>query len=185
MAGMRSNGMHHGAVVGRIAGGFVAGVVSVTLALGAIAAAEPAGTSPRDTARAGTSGFVTTDVPDSPAGRQTRWLIDASTRLPLTGAQLREHFSARFVARHGSVAHGGTFLGELSVSGGLRLVGVTAAQPAVLTATVTDGCARRLVLALFVDRAGRIDDVTLKPMTASDVTDGRPLTTARLALVRV
>lgn len=163
MAGMRRNALRHRPAARRIAGGFVAGVASAMLALGAIAAAGPAETSPREAASAVAQRSVAADLPDSPAGRQTRWLIDALTRLPLSDAQLRQHFSARFAASGEPAAR---TLEALSVANGLRLVGVSVAQPAVLTATVRDGCSRRLALALFVDRTGRIDNLTLGPTIA-------------------
>ena len=47
--------------------------------------------------------FVATELPNSPAGRQLRWLIDASARLPLSEAELRAHFAKEVLAGR---AHG-------------------------------------------------------------------------------
>lgn len=173
MAGIRSNGLRHRPAARRVAGGLVAGAASAMLAFGVIAAAGSADTSPREAASAAAQRFVATDIPDSPVGRQTRWLIDASARVPLGDVHLRGHVSTRFATSGEPGARSRELLGELNAAGGLRLVGLTVAQPAALTATVLDGCARRLVLAVSVDRAGRIDNVTLGPAIASPRPSGR------------
>ncbi len=69
--------------------------------------------------------------PDSAAGRQARWLIDASAKLPLSGAQLRRHFSAGFLA-------GGAraFFDALEDAGALRVPDMITAGPGGLSATV-------------------------------------------------
>ncbi len=43
--------------------------------------------------------FITTELPNSPAGIQMQWFVDASTRLPLGAEELGAHFDKAFLAQ--------------------------------------------------------------------------------------
>jgi len=65
------------------------GVMALAPALGAVAAS--ASPPPR------VSRFVAAQVPESVAGAHLRWLLKASTRLPIGDAEPRGHFSKWFL----------------------------------------------------------------------------------------
>jgi len=133
------------------------------LAAGALASAAFAGPAvAATTAPAPTDRFVSTQLPDSAIGGQARWLIDASTRR-LGDAELRRHASRRFLRRAGPGEQRRRLLRAVRGARGLRLVGVDVAEPAALVAEVRDRAGRDLVLTMFADRAGSIDNAVLAP----------------------
>ena len=101
--------------------------------------------------------FVATELPNSPAGRQLRWLIDASARLPLSEAELRAHFAKEVLAMPGfSPAEANKGLALLSGERGMQLSGLVATAPKALVAVVAGAGGRELVVTLAVNRTGRI-----------------------------
>ncbi|MCP9486458.1 MAG: Cpe/LpqF family protein [Gaiellaceae bacterium MAG52_C11] len=101
--------------------------------------------------------FVATEVPDSPAGRQLQWLIDASARLPLSEGELRAHFAKELLAMPGlSPAETNKGFGLLFGSSGIQLRGLVAVEPRALVAVVTGATGNELVVTLVVDRKGFI-----------------------------
>jgi dienelactone hydrolase len=149
--------------------GLVVGVVvvlgSTAVPVGLVAADgvsdKPTSTSSRAATAAPVDRFVATELPASPAGRQVRWLIEASARLPLSGAELRAHVTkAALSSPGGSPAEVNGFLRTL---GALRLVGLTLVRPDGLAAIVTGRDARELVLTVVVDHDGLIGSATIDP----------------------
>jgi dienelactone hydrolase len=123
-------------------------------------------------ARAADERFVATELPDSPVGRQMSWLMEASTRLPLSDAELRAHISEPFLALPGaSPAELNQGLGRVIDAGGLRLVGLVVVEPDALVAIVTGRGGQELVVTLGVDGAGMIGQATIQAANSgSEVT---------------
>lgn len=60
--------------------------------------------SPRPATAAASAGPMKAVIPpDTPAGAQLRWLIAAAAHLPLSGAQIRAHFDAAYLAQSAAV----------------------------------------------------------------------------------
>ncbi|MEY2533438.1 MAG: hypothetical protein QOF29_1348 [bacterium] len=136
---------------------------SSVAALLAVALFLLVGAAPAPAAAPGTPDrFVATELPDSPVGRQMRWLTEASTRLPLSEAELRAHFTKAFLALPAaSPAAINETLGKVVDASGLRLLGLTAVQPGQLVAVVAARGTQELTVTLGVDRAGLIDFAAL------------------------
>jgi dienelactone hydrolase len=119
---------------------------------------------------------VATELPDTPVGRQMSWFIEASTRLPLSDEELREHFTEAFLGLPGSSpAESNDYLRKLIDVDGLRLHGLVQAQPDTLVAIVAGRDAQELALGFVVDRAGLIEFASLAPATVgSDVALPKP-----------
>jgi hypothetical protein len=125
-------------------------------ALAAVAAPSPAVPAPAD------DRLVATTAPDTPAGRQLGWILDASARLPLGEAELRAHFSASFFSLT-RVSPPELDEGLRTAFGaGVRLVGLVVAEPREVVAIATTPDGRELVLTFVLDRAGLIDDFTVQ-----------------------
>jgi hypothetical protein len=130
----------------------------IALALPLSAGASPASPSPR------ASRFVAAQLPESVAGNQLRWLLEASARLPISDAELRTHFSKWFLlAPAQSPAELNDGLDGVTDGGGLGLGHVTLAQPNALAGTLSGRDGRRLQVALATDRTGHIDVGVLLP----------------------
>jgi hypothetical protein len=98
-------------------------LAGVAFALPVSAVASPASPPPR------VSRFVAAQVPESVAGGQLRWLLEASTRLPISDAELRAHFSKWFLLAPGqSPAELNAALQAVTDVGGLHLVELTLVQ---------------------------------------------------------
>ncbi|MEU6743220.1 serine hydrolase [Streptosporangium sandarakinum] len=119
------------------------------------ATAQTAQTAP---AAAVTADTAAPEIPDSPAGRQLRWFLDATTRAPLPADELGQHVNA-------------DFLKEVTVDGlnrflkgwaGIRLDELTRTDPDFLVGTVTIG-GRKSDIRLTVDAAGKIDGLLVTP----------------------
>jgi dienelactone hydrolase len=101
--------------------------------------------------------FVTTTLPNTPAGRQLHWLVEATTRLPLSEAELRAHFAQAFLAMPGySPARTNAYLSTLFDTSGMHFKGVVATRRKALVAVVAGRAPHELVLTLAIDRAGFI-----------------------------
>lgn len=123
---------------------------------------KPASQSLRPASSGPVDHFVATVPPESAVGRQLRWVIAASSRLPLSEADLRAHFSQAFLAAV-SVAQINSTLSTFAYTQGLRLLGLSAVAPDVLVAIVRGRGGQRLVLLISVDRAGQINGATIGP----------------------
>src|SRR4051812_11257138 len=87
----RHRGAHRGARSGVLGRWVWLGVFAVSaLVVPVSAVASPASAPPR------ASRLAAAQVRESVAGGQLRWLLAASTRLPIGDAELREHFSKWF-----------------------------------------------------------------------------------------
>ncbi|MFI6919861.1 serine hydrolase [Nonomuraea spiralis] len=92
------------------------------------------------------------EIPDTPAGRQLTWLLDAVNRLPVGDAELAGHFAPTFL-EHIPPAQ---LNQALAGFGGMRLDRLDQAQERSLSATVAAG-GKAFTLALGVDGTGKVD----------------------------
>jgi beta-lactamase class A len=101
--------------------------------------------------------------PGTPAGAQLRWLITAVAHLPLSGAQVRAHFDAAFLAQVSPA-----MLNQgLQAAPGIQLVSIEVSEPGTLTALVsTSGVLPRAQVALTVDSRGLISRLGIGPVAA-------------------
>jgi len=133
----------------------MAAVVLLAAACSSPGAAAPAGSV---TASAGPVKAVS--LPDTPAGIQLRWLIAAMAHLPLSGAQVRAHFDAAFLAQVSPA-----MLNQaLQSLGSVKLLSIQVSEPSTLVALVsTGGIVPRAQAALTVDSDGLISGLRLSP----------------------
>jgi dienelactone hydrolase len=111
--------------------------------------------------------FVTTQLPDSPAGHQLAWFIEASRRLPLGEAELRAHFTKAFLASPGgSPKEVNDVLSQGIDASGVTLLGLTLAQPDRLIAIVTGRGGLELRVVLTTNKTGLIEFALLQPVSA-------------------
>jgi hypothetical protein len=111
--------------------------------------------------------FVTTQLPDSPAGHQLAWFIEASRRLPLGEAELRAHFTKAFLASPGgSPKEVNDVLSQGIDASGVTLLGLTLAQPDRLIAIVTGRGGLELRVVLTTNTTGLIEFALLQPVSA-------------------
>jgi predicted dienelactone hydrolase len=116
-----------------------------------------------------TERFVATQLPDSPVGRQMGWFIGASRRLPIATAELRSHFTKRFLASPGSTpAEINDLLPAFLDPAGTRLVGLTLVQPGSLVAVLTGRDRREILVTFVVGPAGLVESANI------DVVAGGP-----------
>jgi len=109
--------------------------VLATVALVLLLAASPAQAS---ASAAPADRPVTTQLPDTPAGRQLAWFIEASTRLPIADAELRAHFTPEFLATPGgSPQETNASLGALIDESGVKLLDLTVAERDRIVAIVS------------------------------------------------
>jgi dienelactone hydrolase len=114
--------------------------------------------------------FVAMELPASPVGRQMRWLIEASARLPLSEGEWRGHLSAELLAQPGvSPAHLNEYLQMRIDAKAVRLLGLSVVQPDALVAIVSGRDAREFVVMLTVDRAGMITNLSFEPPVSGPV----------------
>ncbi|GGP90469.1 serine hydrolase [Streptosporangium pseudovulgare] len=105
-----------------------------------------------------TTATATPEIPDSPAGRQLRWFLDATTRAPLPADELGQHVNAGFL-KEVTVDGFNQFLKGMS---GIRLDELTRTDPDFLIGTVTVG-GRKSDVRLTVDASGKIDGLLVAP----------------------
>ncbi|KAB8193486.1 hypothetical protein FH608_019830 [Nonomuraea phyllanthi] len=114
-------------------------------ATSAAASATPTQVAPTRTAAA-------PEIPDTPAGRQLRWLLDALTRAPVPDSELAGHFTATFLENIPPEQ-----MNQVLVAfKGLRLEQITKSQDRELVALGTAGGAP-YEISLSVDATGLID----------------------------
>jgi len=92
------------------------------------------------------------EIPDTPVGRQLRWLLEASGRVPVPDAELTRHFSAGFL----SAIPPAQVNQALAAFAGMRLEKLEQAQERSLAAFIAVG-GSTYTLALSVDDAGLIN----------------------------
>ncbi|TDD30991.1 serine hydrolase, partial [Nonomuraea terrae] len=105
------------------------------------------------------------EIPDTPAGRQLRWLFDAVTRAPLSESELSGHFEAAFLA---SVTP--ARLNQTLVSlADMRLEELLQSRPNALVARVT-AAGTPFTVQLDVNAAGLINGLLFQPVTPPPAT---------------
>jgi beta-lactamase class A len=116
------------------------------------------------TAGASTGPVKAVTAPDTPAGAQLRWLITAAAQLPMSGAQVRAHFDAAFLAQ----------VSPASLNQGLqavvivRLLSIEVSEPRALIAIASaSGAHSRVQIALSVDSQGLINGLRIGPATTA------------------
>jgi len=103
-------------------------------------------------------------LPGTPAGVQLRWLIAAMPRLPLSGAQVRAHFDAAFLAQVSPAV----LNQALQAVASLRLLSVRLSELGTVVAEVTTGGAGPPAqVFLAVDRQGLINWLRISPPPAA------------------
>ncbi|WP_433216983.1 serine hydrolase [Microtetraspora malaysiensis] len=101
------------------------------------------------------------EIPDTPAGRQVRWLLDASARPPIPESELKEHFTAAFLQ---SVP--ADQLNQILTSlKGMRLQELTRSESTLLTAVV-EAAGALFDLSLTTDGTGLVDGLLFRPHVA-------------------
>ncbi|MER5320446.1 Cpe/LpqF family protein [Streptosporangium roseum] len=97
-------------------------------------------------------------IPDSPAGRQLSWYLDAVPRVPIAESELKEHFSADFLT---SIPADdlNAFTGRLK---GMTLEKLTTVKPDLLVGQVTIA-GQGFVLTISVDGDGKINTLRVAP----------------------
>ena len=108
--------------------------------------------------------FVATELPATPVGREMRWLIAASARVPLSEGEWRAHLAKGLLALPGfSPAALNEGLQMRTHAEAVRLLGLTVVQPDALAAIVMGRDAREFVVMVSVDRAGMIKYLSFLP----------------------
>ncbi|MFF4414823.1 serine hydrolase [Streptosporangium sp. NPDC001559] len=96
-------------------------------------------------------------IPDTPAGRQLTWFLDALSRTPVPESELREHFAANFLQ-----AVSADEINKFAVSlKGLTLQTLTEASPTSLYGTAKLG-GEDYVVTLTVDGDGKINGLRVQ-----------------------
>jgi beta-lactamase class A len=146
-----------GRPAGPVLAALSAAVVLLSGACGSPAASAPGGPA---AAAAPATAVV---LPVTPAGVQLGWLIAAMPRLPLSGAQVRAHFDAAFLAQVSPAALNQALQAMVS----LRLLAVRASELSTVVADVTvGGAGPPAQVFLAVDRQGLINWLRISPATA-------------------
>jgi beta-lactamase class A len=97
------------------------------------------------------------EIPDTPAGKQLGWLLNALATPPVPEEELAEHFAADFL----KVTPAGTINQALASFKGLRLEKVTTSREDALIALATGG-EWRYEISLSVDTAGLINGLLFR-----------------------
>ena len=131
-------------------------MASVMLLAAACSSAGPATAGP----------VKTVNPPGTPAGAQLRWLIAAAAHLPISGAQVRAHFDAAFLAQVSPA-----MLNQgLQAATGVQLLSIQVSEPGTLIAIVsTRGVLPRAQVALTVDGRGLISRLGISPASTAPV----------------
>jgi uncharacterized protein len=122
--------------------------------------------------------------PNTPAGVQARWVLQAVNRQPISNAEVRAHFGQAFLA-HATPAQLAEILNEKLIGyARVRLVSITTSQPKTLVFVMSVRGAQRFEMRLSVDTQGLIADLqTLReiPPTTSATSVIPPLATGWVA----
>ena len=146
---------------GRSAWPFLAALMTA-VALLAAACSSPGTPAPvrPATATASTGPAKAVIPPDTPAGAQLQWLIGAAAHLPVSGALVRAHFDAAFLAQVGPDVLNQT----LQAVAGVKLLWIQASELSTVVATVSaDGAVPRAQILLTVDSRGLISVLRISP----------------------
>jgi hypothetical protein len=142
------------------------GVVAVTMVL-AVTMFAGCGSTSRTTAASRPQGPA---IPGTAAGRQARWLLDASSRLPIPADELISHFTGSFLAQIKPAQINAVLAGAsrlLHGDGTVRFASVTAVQPRRLDATLERGSGpAQLRISITVDDHGLISGLLIRPIAA-------------------
>ena len=145
---------------------FLAGLI-LAVAVFAVACSSPkpsAAPGPANPTGTGLSKAVS--PPGTPAGAQLRWLIAAVAHLPMSGAQVRAHFDAPFLAQVSPAMLNQALQGAT----GVKLLSIQVSKPSALVAIVsTSGVIPRAQVALAVDSQGLISGLRISPATTAPV----------------
>ncbi|GII03943.1 serine hydrolase [Planobispora takensis] len=98
------------------------------------------------------------EIPDSPAGRQLRWFLDAPNRAPLAESELAGHVNADYLKQL-TVAGFNDFLAQAK---GLTLEKLTQVTPTALAGTGRLG-GQEFVIRIAVDGNGKINQIGVLP----------------------
>ncbi|MFF3666017.1 serine hydrolase [Microtetraspora malaysiensis] len=98
------------------------------------------------------------EIPDTPAGRQVRWLLDAIARPPIPESELKEHFADAFLQSIPADQLNQT----LTAFTGMRLQELTGSESTKLTAVV-EAAGALFDLSLTTDGAGLVDGLLFRP----------------------
>lgn len=109
-----------------------------------------------------------TGVPDTPAGKQLSWLLDATKDLPIDAQVMKEHLSADFID-HVSPNQLNQTLSPLTPQGGLQLKSIASSEAAALVGIV-DSSQGPLEISLSTQADGKIQGLFLKPIADATVT---------------
>ncbi len=99
--------------------------------------------------------------PNTPAGAQARWLLQAAASLPISDAAARAHFSQASLAHNRRAA----INSALAVMQPLRLVSVKSSQPNLVVFVVTVRGAQPFEITVGVDARGLIANASIQPRT--------------------
>lgn len=136
--------------------------LSATVVLLAGACGSPAASAPAGPALAAAPAKAVVP-PDTTAGVQLRWLIAAMARLPLSGAQVRTHFDAAFLAQLSPAVLNQALQAMVS----LRLLSIRVSELSTVVADVSVGdSGQRAQVLLTVDRRGLISWLRISPAVA-------------------
>ncbi|MFI7635635.1 serine hydrolase [Nonomuraea sp. NPDC049400] len=104
-----------------------------------------------------TAAVAAPEIPDTPAGRQLRWLLDAASRTPIAESELAGHFAADFLKD----IPADQINQVLSAYKGMRLERLAQSQDRALVAVVVAG-GTSYEVPLFVDAAGLINGLQFR-----------------------
>jgi beta-lactamase class A len=136
--------------------------LSATVVLLAGACGSPAASAPGGPAAAAAPATAVV-LPVTPAGVQLGWLIAAMPRLPLSGAQVRAHFDAAFLAQISPAALNQALQAMVS----FRLLSIRVSELSTVVADISVGDAGpRAQVLLTVDRRGLISWLRISPAVA-------------------
>lgn len=112
-------------------------------------------------------------MPNSPAGQQLEWLINAIRNLPLSSHEISSHFDSAFLAK-APPAHINAVLEALDPNGtAMTVVQLTKVESTELEADVRIGSKRHSV-SLSVDPSGLIEGLLFTALTPSSATCANP-----------
>ncbi|MFI6801103.1 serine hydrolase [Streptosporangium canum] len=102
--------------------------------------------------RATTAAVAAPEIPDTPAGKQLRWLLDAASRPPIPESELKEHFAADFLQDFPA----DQLNQALTAFKGMRLQELAKSESTLLIATI-EAAGVLFNLSLTTDGVGLID----------------------------
>lgn len=133
-------------------------VAVAAVVLGGTAAPSLAQSSPTPSPTPTASAPVT--IPDTPAGTQLRWVLDAIPRAPLTESELKAHLTPAYYAQVPPDQINQVF----QSLAGLTLISVSDARPTEIEAKAAAG-SNEFTISLSVDGTGKISGLLFKPIT--------------------